>query len=278
MRTIRTLFLIAVTIIVIDLSVIVSRWVSMPHLTKGPVPESRFIRSYRKNRARHKWPRLRWQPVALGTIPHALRLAVILGEDGTFYQNNGFDASAILWAARYDWRAQRIVFGGSTITQQTAKNLFLSPSRSFFRKANEVLLTVALTHLLTKNRILEIYLDDAQFGQGIYGVEAASQYYFGKPVSAINTEEAVELAASLPDPVGSNPAKRSWYFRARTAKILRLLQSTQRPQAPVPGNSSGSHLSPDKTPSGQQAPGQDQKTPPSGATQNPTNGARANKA
>jgi len=254
MRTLRLLLLIVLASIVVDLSVILSRWISMPHLTKGPVPESRFIRSYLNNRARHRWPPLRWRPVALGAIPHILRQAAILGEDGTFYENDGFDASAILWAARYDWRARHIVFGASTITQQTAKNLFLSPSRTFFRKGNEVLLTIALTHLLTKDRILELYLDDAQFGRGIYGVEAASQYYFGKPVGAISTREAAELAATLPDPTGSNPARRSWYFRARTAKILRLLRSTQRPGIIPPLTTP--HLYPNET---QSVPGRRQE-------------------
>ena len=227
MRTFRILLLIVLTFAVIDLSVIVSRWVSMPHLASGPVPKSRFIRSYLNHRARQKWPPLRWHPVALSVIPHTLREAVILGEDGTFYENDGFDPGAILWAARYDWHAGHIVFGASTITQQTAKNLFLSPSRTFFRKGNEALLTIALTQFLTKNRILEIYLDDAQLGKGLYGVEAASRYYFGKPISAIDTREAAELAATLPDPIASNPATRSWYFRARTAKILRLLRFTE---------------------------------------------------
>ena len=223
MRPFRLLLTAALSVAIVDLGVLTFRWVSMSHLASGPVPKSRFIVAYlRHQRARH-WPPLRWQPVALAAIPPALRSAAILGEDDTFYENDGFDPRSILWAARYDWRARRIVFGASTITQQTAKNLFLSPSRSFFRKGNEALLTIALDHFLTKDRVLEIYLDDAEFGRGVYGVAAASRYYFGKPVWAITVHEAAELAATLPDPEGSNPATRSPYFRARTAKLMRLL-------------------------------------------------------
>ncbi|MHB8253035.1 MAG: transglycosylase domain-containing protein, partial [Acidiferrobacter sp.] len=203
MRTFRILLLVVLTSALIDLSVLTWRWFSMPHLARGPVPKSRFMRAYQDRKTGHRRPPLRWRPVALSAIPRTLREAVILGEDGTFYENDGFDPRAILWAARYDWHARHIVFGASTITQQTAKNLFLSPSRTFFRKGNEALLTIALTHFLTKTRILELYLDDAQFGPGLYGVAAASQYYFGKPVSTLDTREAAELAATLPDPLGS---------------------------------------------------------------------------
>lgn len=223
MRILRILTIIILAAVLVDLTMLAWRWVSMPHLASGPVPESRFIHAYLHRRARRGGPPLRWRPVSLNAIPRAVRESAILGEDGTFYENDGFDFSAILWAARYDWHARRIVFGASTITQQTAKNLFLDPSRNFLRKGDEALLTLALTHFLTKDRILEIYLDDAQFGKGIYGVGAASEYYFGKPITAVNLHEAAELAATLPDPLGGNPAHRSRYFRARTAKILRLI-------------------------------------------------------
>ena len=223
MRLFRLLLAAVLVTAVVDIGVLGRRWFSMPRLTSGPVPKSRFILAYLRHRSARHWPPLRWQPVPLATIPPALRAAAILGEDGTFYENDGFDPRSILWAARYDWRARRIVFGASTITQQTAKNLFLNPSRSFFRKGNEALLTIALDHFLTKNRVLEIYLDDAEFGRGVYGVAAASRYYFGKPVGSITVHEAAELAATLPDPDGSNPATQSPYFRARTAKLMRLL-------------------------------------------------------
>ncbi len=182
---------------------------------------SRFVREYR-HRPRPGYP-LRWRPVRLRAIPLTLQRAVILGEDGTFYQNDGFDFDAIENAAQYDWRAGRIVYGGSTITQQTAKNMFLDRARTFFRKGNEALLTWVLAHTVSKRRVLALYLNNAQFGHGIYGVQAAAEYYFGKPVWALDTRQDAEIAATLPDPTGSNPATRSRYFQNRTHKLLRLL-------------------------------------------------------
>lgn len=211
-----------------DLAVLAWRWLSIPHLAQGPVPMSRFVRAYRRRDHGHPRPPLRWQPVTLAAIPRPLRQAVILGEDGSFYTNDGFDLPAIWAAARYDWHAGRIIYGASTLTQQTAKNMFLDPARTFLRKANEALLTVALTQALSKNRILELYLDNAQFGRGIYGVQAAAEYYFGQRVGTLDRLEDAELAATLPDPLGSNPATDSGYFRRRTAKIRALLAITAR--------------------------------------------------
>ena len=226
MRLLRLLSGLVLAAVAVDLTVLALRWAAVPHLAQGPVPRSRFMAAYLKNRARHGGPPLRWRPVPLAAIAPALRRAVILGEDATFYSNDGFDIGAILWAARYDWHAGHIVYGASTITQQTAKNLFLDPSRTFFRKANEALLTIALTHYLRKDRILDIYLNDAQFGRGLYGAGAAARYYFHESAAHLTVRQAAELAATLPDPLGANPATRSRYFRERTAKILRLLRAT----------------------------------------------------
>ena len=228
MRLLRLLSGLVLAATALDLATLVARWVAVPHLAQGPVPSSRFMAAYLKERARHGGPPLRWRPVPLTAIAPALRRAVVLGEDATFYHNDGFDVGAILWAARYDWRAGHIVYGASTITQQAAKNLFLSPSRTFFRKANEAVLTIALTHFLRKDRILEIYLNDAQFGRGLYGADAAARHYFHESAAHLTVRQAAELAATLPDPLGANPATRSRYFRERTAKILRLLRATAR--------------------------------------------------
>ncbi len=237
MRLLRLLSGLVLAAVVVDLAVLAVRWAAVPHLAQGPIPRSRFMAAYLKKRAGRGGPPLRWRPVPLWAIAPALRRAVVLGEDGTFYSNDGFDIDAILWAARYDWRAGHIVYGASTITQQTAKNLFLDPSRTFFRKANEALLTIALTHYLPKDRILEIYLNDAQFGRGLYGAGAAARYYFHESAARLTVRQAAELAATLPDPLGANPATRSRYFRERAAKILRLLRATAGPRrrgAPSP--------------------------------------------
>jgi len=212
----------------LDLAMLAIRWGEVAHLRHGPIPQSRFIKTYLASRSEMGRPVLRWHPVALARISPILQRAVVLAEDDTFYQNDGFDIPAILWAARYDLHAGRIVYGASTITEQTAKNMFLDPARTVFRKANETLLTMVLAHTLTKRRVLAIYLNDAQFGPGIYGAQAAAQYYFHSSARLLTRRQAAELAATLPDPQGGNPQTPDRYFRYRTAKILRLLSENTR--------------------------------------------------
>ncbi len=178
---------------------------------------------YQAVRAANHWPRLRWDPVPLSQIPKYMRRAVIVAEDSRFYENDGFDLIAIKDAFDYNIEKGRIVFGASTISQQTAKNLFLTPSRNPVRKWHEALLTWGMEHHLTKNRILEIYLNTAEFGRGIYGVDAASRAYWGIPVSQLSVVQAAELAASLPSPVKNNPAHRGVFFVHHMHKILSLL-------------------------------------------------------
>ena len=121
MRLLRLLSGLVLAATALDLATLVARWVAVPHLAHGPVPRSRFMAAYLKERAGRGGPPLRWRPVPLTAIAPALRRAVVLGEDATFYRNDGFDVGAILSAARYDWHAGHIVYGASTITQQTAK-------------------------------------------------------------------------------------------------------------------------------------------------------------
>ena len=148
---------------------------------------------------------------------------MILAEDSRFYEHSGFDLIAFKEAMDYNLREGRLVLGASTISQQTVKNLFLSPSRNPLRKWHELILTWGMEHNLTKRRILELYLNVAQFGQGIYGVQAASQAYWGIEPDQLSVAQAAELAATLPGPVKNNPVTQTRYFEKRSKKILSLL-------------------------------------------------------
>ena len=190
----------------------------------GPIQKSRVIQQYQYDRTLHDdWPRLRWRPVELEDIPEGLRRAVTVAEDARFYQHKGFDQEAIKNAMEYNLKKGRLVYGASTISQQTIKNFALSHSRDPLRKLHEVILTYFMERNVGKKRILEIYLNIAEFGRGIYGVEAAAQYYFSLPVGELNQRQFIELAATLPAPVQHNPKTRTDFFNKRTAKIRRHL-------------------------------------------------------
>ncbi len=121
----------------------------------------------------------------------------------------------------YNLSKQRMVYGASTISQQTVKNLFLSPSRDPLRKWHELVLTLGMERNLSKQRILEYYLNVAEFGRGIYGVDAAARHYWDVPVYRLGRREAIELAATLPSPVRHNPATRTRAFNKRVQRINR---------------------------------------------------------
>ncbi len=186
----------------------------------GPIQKSSIIQQYEYEQTQHTdWPTLRWHPVPLFMIPKHVLRAVVVAEDSRFYQHKGFDQQAITDAIEYNLSKGRIVYGASTISQQTVKNFFLTTSRNPLRKLHETILTYAMEENVGKQRILEIYLNISEFGRGIYGVEAASRHYFGKSVSEIGVEEAIELAATLPAPVKHNPKTRTDFFLKHKSKI-----------------------------------------------------------
>ncbi len=147
--------------------------------------------------------------------------AVIVAEDARFYEHEGIDIEALKEAMEYNLSVKRLVYGGSTISQQTVKNVFLSPSRNPLRKWHELLLTIGMERILSKKRVLEHYLNVAEFGRGIYGVDAAARYYWGIPASRLTNRQSIELAATLPSPVKNNPKTRTESFHKRTKKIRR---------------------------------------------------------
>lgn len=162
-----------------------------------------------------------WVP--LDKISNHLQLAVVCAEDQRFLWHPGFDFEAMKEAMEYNQKQKakkkKRVRGASTITQQTAKNAFLFPARSYLRKGLEVYFTLLIELLWNKERIMEVYLNVIEFGDGIYGAEAASQYFFKKPAYKLTQAEAARLAAVLPAPLRFNAGKPSGYVLSRQAHI-----------------------------------------------------------
>jgi len=163
-----------------------------------------------------------WRP--LHQISPHLRRAVIVAEDARFYQHAGFDWDAIVEAAERNWRAKSFEYGGSTISQQLVKNLYLSSEKSPVRKVKEALITSVMEAKLKKRRILEVYLNVVEWGEGIYGAEAASDYYFSKPATELTPQEAAFLAAILPAPRYYQHHRSTAYLRKRIAFLLQAMQ------------------------------------------------------
>jgi len=149
-----------------------------------------------------------------------LRNAVLVSEDSAFFQHSGFDWTQIKESAKRDWDEKRLVRGASTITQQLAKNLYLSTSRNPLRKLQEVFISRELEERLSKERILEIYLNVIEWGDGIYGIDAASKRYFGKSPADLRPEEAAVLAAMIPNPRRYTPGRNGAYLEKRKGEIL----------------------------------------------------------
>jgi len=160
-----------------------------------------------------------WVPY--GEIADTLKSAVLVAEDIDFFSHQGFAGGEVEKAIREAIRTRSFPRGASTITQQTAKNLWLSPSRSPRRKLREALLTRSLERHLEKRRILEIYLNVAEFGEGTFGCEAASRHFFGKPASRLTRHEAARLAAVLPRPSRWSPTGTSSSYLAAVERIER---------------------------------------------------------
>ncbi|MES2621640.1 MAG: monofunctional biosynthetic peptidoglycan transglycosylase [Bacteroidota bacterium] len=176
--------------------------------------------------------RLKKDWVPLSQIANSLQLAVVTSEDQNFLWHHGFDFEAIQKAMKYNEKQQKRkknrMRGASTISQQTAKNAFLFPMRSFVRKGLEVYFTVLIEIFWNKERIMEVYLNVIEMGDGIYGAEAASQFYFHKPAKKLSQGEAARLAACLPNPRKFNAGKPSGYVLRRQAFIANQMNQWGR--------------------------------------------------
>ncbi len=169
----------------------------------------------------------RWVPYS--RISSHLKRAVVAAEDDKFMDHTGFDWEAMQKAYERNVREGEIVSGASTIPQQLAKNLFLSGSRTWWRKAQEAVITAMLETVLTKHRILEIYLNVAEWGDGVYGADAAAHYHFGVPAAALTPAQAARLAVMLPSPRSYPPGRDTVYLQQRTAAILARMKYARIP-------------------------------------------------
>lgn len=187
-----------------------------------------FIDGYRaKAKAHGESSDALWVWVPYDSISPHLKRAVLVAEDIGFFSHGGFETSEIIQAMRDALSGERALRGASTITQQLAKNLWLSPSRSFLRKLKEAALTYQLEKNLSKRRILELYLNVVEFGPGVYGAEAAARYYFGKSAAALDPKEAALLAAGLPRPSRWNPASDNRWYRQYSSTIQERMKRAE---------------------------------------------------
>jgi monofunctional biosynthetic peptidoglycan transglycosylase len=213
-RAVRwTALLLAAFVVASVVGVGVYRWVDAP-LT--PLMVLRALEA----RAAGRPARVTRYPVGLDAVSPTLLRAVVVAEDARFFEHRGVDLDALRRAAEYNARhAGRRLRGAGTITMQCARNLFLWPGRSYLRKALEVYFAQLLELMWAKRRILEVYLNVAEWGDGVYGVEAAARTYFRVPASRLGAYQAALLAAALPDPRDWNPAVPTPYLAGRAAII-----------------------------------------------------------
>ncbi|MCZ8167841.1 monofunctional biosynthetic peptidoglycan transglycosylase [Flavobacterium fontis] len=202
-------------------AVILFKWVPVPFT---PLMITRAIENKWEGKemiCNHDW-------VPLDSISVNLQRAVIASEDGTFEEHWGFDFTAMQKAFKNNQKGRRIK-GGSTISQQTAKNVFLWQGRSYVRKIFEAYFTVLIEVIWGKERIMEVYLNSIEMGEGVYGAEAAAQYWYGHSVRSLTKREAAGIAAILPNPRKYKPVNSSNYIERRKDKILRIMRHVKRP-------------------------------------------------
>lgn len=178
--------------------------------------EEEWARAGKKTRISQNW-------IPISRVSPYLVKAVLIAEDDKFWSHEGFDFDAIEKAVEKDIKQKKFKAGASTISQQLAKNLFLTPSKNPVRKIKEAVLTWRMEKRLSKKRILELYLNVAEWGEGIFGIEAASRHYYGKPASALSSDEAVRLAVVLPNPRKYHPVGNSKYVENRSRIIYNIM-------------------------------------------------------
>lgn len=188
-------------------------------------PKRTSFMEYREKESKKKGRKYKitqiWVP--LNRVSPYLIKAVLIAEDDKFWNHEGFDFEAIKKAIEKDIKKKKFAFGGSTITQQLARNLYLTPEKTVFRKIKEAIITFRIERALTKKRILELYLNVAEWGEGIFGIESASRHYYNKPSSELTPEESARLAATLPNPKKYSPAEESKYIEKRTKLIYDIM-------------------------------------------------------
>ncbi len=204
-----------------------------PLRTRNPATTAFMELRARETSALGRNPRRQQRWVGYEQISPNLRRAVLAAEDSAFWQHDGVDLEQLRESIEINIERGRFVRGASTITQQLAKNLYLSPSRNPLRKLRELFIARELEATLTKRRILEIYLNVVEWGDGIFGAEAAARAYFDKPASALGAEEAALMAGALINPRVHNPANPTRRLKRRQEIILKRMERV----APTTGGS-----------------------------------------
>ena len=211
-------------LILLDAVYLFTLWPNWSDYSTGKIKKTEFINHYiALKEQQSNLPKLHWNPIPINWIPKHLQRAVLVAEDARFYEHQGIDVEAFKEAMDYNLEHMNFKYGGSTISQQTIKNMFLSSSRNPLRKWHELILTFGMEMSLTKKRILEIYLNVAEFGKGVYGIEAAAQHYWGISAISLTRYQASQLAATLPSPLKHNPLTQTKRFNKKVSRIMRLL-------------------------------------------------------
>ncbi len=198
-------------------------WPDVAALAEANPASTAFIDAYRGRGWLGPRKPVEWTFVPYARISPNLKRAVLVAEDIGFFSHDGFATDEMKRALQDAWEEKSLPRGASTVTQQLAKNLYLSPWRNPLRKVKEAILTTQLERNLSKRRILELYLNVAELGPGIYGVEAAARHYYGKSARALSDREAAQLAASLPYPEGWHPGSQSARYQRRVRIVLRRM-------------------------------------------------------
>lgn len=214
----------AIVFLVLAILYVGFEWITFPdtaRLAKEPPATTAFMEARKAElRASGKDDQLLHTWVPYERISPYLRRGVLVAEDDAFYQHQGVDVKGLEEALRKDWEHKKLTHGGSTITQQLAKNLYLSSSRNPLRKIKEYFIARSLESHLTKKRILELYLNVAEMGDRIYGAEAAAEYYFHTTAAALSVQQAALLAGCLPNPRVMNPGAPNTRLRWRERMVL----------------------------------------------------------
>lgn len=200
-KKISAAVLIGVGFLIAFLSLFVIGLPNIAYLKNHNPDRTRFMELYIDDAAESNRPvNLRYTWVPASRISPSLKKAVLIAEDDTFFEHDGFNWESLKKALERNWQKRSFVRGGSTITQQLVKNLYLSPSKNPFRKLREAVITFQMENTLPKERILELYLNVIEWGDGVYGAEAAAQAHFGKSARNLSAREAAYLAAIIPNP------------------------------------------------------------------------------
>jgi monofunctional biosynthetic peptidoglycan transglycosylase len=221
-------FFVRTLLVIVSFFLLVQLWIfsSLVWWRTHPVETTMFMRldywSEPSQPIQHKWR-------DYDEISDYVKRAVVASEDGKFMHHHGFDWEGMQYALERNQDKGKVVAGGSTISQQLAKNLFLYNKRSFIRKGQEAIATWMMERMWSKQRILEVYLNSVEFGDNIYGVEAATQHYFGKSARSLSRDQAAFLAAILPNPKYYQDHQNDRRIQIRKKMIRKYMRYSQIP-------------------------------------------------